>query len=109
MIDEEKDLKKERKAEDEIKALILLALLFGWSRNRLETEAYYKIVEIEEEEPPNFYALRYLAEHKLSEKLGDKSASNTNEKHKEVVESFDADEDEVLEGIINAEKSKGSD
>lgn len=69
----------------------------------------YKIVEIEEEAEPNFYALKYLAEHKLSEKLGDKSASNTNEKHKEFVESFDADEDEVLEGIINAEKSKGSD
>lgn len=55
MIDEEKDLKAERKAEDELKALILLALLFGWSRNRLEAEAYYKIVEIELSNPHETY------------------------------------------------------
>lgn len=56
----------------------------------------YKIVEIEEELPPNPMLLKFLAENKLSEQFGDKKGVN-DKKIKEFVESLTPEDRALLE------------
>lgn len=55
---------------------------------------HYEIIEYEETLPPNPYLLKFLAEHKLSEKFGDKKVDNT-DRLKELVENL-SDKDKAL-------------
>lgn len=56
----------------------------------------YKVVEIEEELPPNPMLLKFLAENKLSEQFGDKKGVN-DKKIKEFVESLTPEDRALLE------------
>lgn len=49
---------------------------------------HIEIVEYDEEQPPNPNILKYLAEHKLSEKFGEKQVDNSKE-HREIIEVLD--------------------
>lgn len=76
-------------------------------RGRVCGEHYEKI-ELEEELPPNPLLLRYLAEHKMSEKLGDIKQNSENE-YKKMVESLSDEERATLEAMkkmseLNASK-----
>ena len=66
----------------------------------------YKIVEIEEELPPNPLLLKYLAEHKLSEKLGENAVSKDNE-YKKMVESLKPEELALIEAMKKASDING--
>jgi len=49
---------------------------------------HIEIVEYDEEQPPNPNILKYLAEHKLSEKFGEKQVDNSSE-HRKIIEVLD--------------------
>jgi len=66
----------------------------------------YKIVEIEEELPPNPLLLKYLAEHKLSEKLGENSNNKDND-YKKLVDSLKPEELAVIEAMKKASDING--
>jgi len=72
-----------------------------YDENGKAYEEDYKIIEIEEELPPNPLLLKFLAEHKLSEKLGenaDKGESN----YKNMVDSLTPEERALIEAMKKA-------
>ena len=56
---------------------------------------HYQMVEVEEETQPNPYLLKFLAEHKLSEKFGD-SKKDSSEEHREVIDAMTEEEIKLL-------------
>ena len=64
------------------------------------------IVEIEEELPPNPLLLKFLAEHKLSEKLGDNPLNNESV-YKKMVESLSPQELATIEAMKKASDING--
>lgn len=68
---------------------------------------HYETYEYEEELEPNAYLLKYLAEHKLSEKFGDKKIDNTRE-YKDIVESMSVEDEKLfsksIESVIDGDK-----
>lgn len=56
----------------------------------------YEMVEVEETTQPNPLLLKYLAEHKLSEKLGDAKRDNAKE-YKDVIENMSEEEIRLLQ------------
>ncbi len=60
-----------------------------------------EIVETKEELPPNPLLLKFLAEHKLSEKLGDNPVNRESE-YKKMVESLTSEERALIEAMKNA-------
>ena len=69
-------------------------------------EEDYKIIEIEEELPPNPLLLKFLAEHKLSEKLGD-NPINSESNYKKMVESLKPEELAIIEAMKKASDING--
>lgn len=67
----------------------------------------YEIVEYEEELPPNPLLLKFLAEHKMSEKLGDNPTTNESS-YKQMVESLSAEERALIEAMKKASDINGS-
>lgn len=61
---------------------------------------HYEMVEVEEITEPNPMLLKYLAEHKLSEKFGDKVVDNSQE-HKKVIENLTEAEIQAIREIGN--------
>ena len=66
-----------------------------------------EIVETKEELPPNPLLLKFLAEHKLSEKMGD-TALNDENSYKKLIESMKPEELAVLEAMKKASDINGS-
>lgn len=66
----------------------------------------YKVIEIEEELPPNPLLLKFLAEHKLSEKLGDNPINNESN-YKKMVESLTPEERAMIEAMKKASEING--
>lgn len=66
----------------------------------------YKVIEIEEELPPNPLLLKFLAEHKMSEKLGD-NPSNNESNYKKMVESLTPEERAMIEAMKKASDING--
>ena len=64
------------------------------------------IVEVEEELPPNPLLLKFLAEHKLSEKLGDNPLNNESN-YKKMVESLKPEELAIIEAMKKASDVNG--
>lgn len=62
---------------------------------------------VEEELPPNPLLLKFLAEHKLSEKLGD-NVSNHESNYKKMVESLTPEERALIEAMKKASDLNGS-
>ena len=67
----------------------------------------YKIVEIQEELPPQPMLLKFLAEHKLSEKLGENPLNREND-YKKMVESMTPEERALIEAMKKASDLNGS-
>ena len=67
----------------------------------------YKVIEVEEELPPNPLLLKFLAEHKLSEKLGENSTIKDNE-YKKMVDSLKPEELALIEAMKKASDVSGS-
>ena len=65
-----------------------------------------EIVEIKEELPPNPLLLKFLAEHKLSEKLGD-NPLNSESNYKKMVESLKPEELAIIEAMKKASDING--
>lgn len=61
----------------------------------------YKVIEIQEELPPNPLLLKFLAEHKLSEKLGD-NPTNRESDYKKMVDSLTPEERALIEAMKKA-------
>ena len=61
----------------------------------------YKVIEIQEELPPNPLLLKFLAEHKLSEKLGD-NPINRESDYKKMVDSLTPEERALIEAMKKA-------
>lgn len=57
---------------------------------------HLEIIELEEELPPNPILLKYLAEHKLSEKFGDKPVDNSNN-YAKILEELTPEQISMLE------------
>ena len=57
---------------------------------------HYEIFETSEELPPNPMLLKFLAEHKMSEKLGDTQLNNQNS-YREIVENLTPEERALIE------------
>ena len=67
-----------------------------------------KVIEIEEELAPHPLLLKYLAEHKFSEKLGENAQKNDSD-YKKIVESLTPDERALIEAMKKAsELNNGS-
>ena len=66
----------------------------------------YKVIEIEEELPPNPLLLKFLAEHKMSEKLGD-NPTNNESNYKKMVESLTPEERAMIEAMKKASDING--
>ena len=64
------------------------------------------IVDVEEELPPNPLLLKFLAEHKMSEKLGD-NPSNNESNYKKMVESLTPEERAMIEAMKKASEING--
>ena len=60
-----------------------------------------EIIEVEEELPPNPLLLKFLAEHKMSEKLGDVKVNGDSE-YKKIVDSLTPDERAMIEAMKKA-------
>lgn len=67
----------------------------------------YKIIEIWEELPPNAILLKYLAEHKMSEKLGENAQAKESD-YKKIVDSLTKEERALLEAMQKANELNGS-
>ena len=63
---------------------------------------HIEIVEYDEMQPPNPNVLKYLAEHKLSEKFGEKQVDNSKE-HREIIEVLDENTIRELEELVSGE------
>lgn len=68
---------------------------------------HYTIVEYEEELPPNPLLLKFLAEHKMSEKLGE-THKNTGDEYKILVDSLSPEERAMIEAMKKAGNINGS-
>ncbi len=68
---------------------------------------HYVIVEYEEELPPNPLLLKFLAERKLNEKLGENVPKNAND-YKHMVDSLSPEERATLEAMAKAGDLNGS-
>lgn len=66
-----------------------------------------KIVEIKEELPPNPLLLKFLAEHKLSEKFGD-NIENKDSEYKKLVDSLSPQELALIEAMKKVSDEHGS-
>jgi len=66
----------------------------------------YKIVEVQEELPPNPLLLKFLAEHKLSEKMGE-SAIDKDNNYKKMVDSLTPEERALIEAMKKASDING--
>lgn len=60
-----------------------------------------EVIEIEEELPPNPLLLKFLAEHKMSEKLGDVKVDGDSE-YKKIVDSLSPEERAMIEAMKKA-------
>ena len=60
-----------------------------------------EVIEIEEELPPNPLLLKFLAEHKMSEKLGDVKVNGDSE-YKKIVDSLSPEERAMIEAMKKA-------
>ena len=60
----------------------------------------YETVEVEETTQPNPYLLKFLAEHKLSEKLGNGKESG-HSKYKDYIDNMTEEEKEALKNYGN--------
>lgn len=67
----------------------------------------YKIVEVEEELPPNALLLKFLAERKMNEKLGENQVKSTSD-YKKMVETLTPDERALIEAMKKASDLNGS-
>lgn len=67
---------------------------------------HYEIVEYEEELPPNPLLLKFLAEHKMSEKLGD-NPQNNESNYKKMVDSLSPEERALIEAMKKASDING--
>lgn len=67
----------------------------------------YKIVEVQEELPPNPLLLKFLAEHKLSEKMGENAIDKDNN-YKKMVDSLTPEERALIEAMKKASDINGS-
>ena len=70
-------------------------------------EEKYEVVEVEEELPPNPLLLKYLAEHKMSEKLGENATIKDND-YKQMVNSLTKEELALIEAMKKASDVNGS-
>ena len=77
-----------------------------YDENGKPYEEDYKIIEIEEELPPNPLLLKFLAEHKLSEKLGDNPIDKESN-YKKMVESLKPEELAIIEAMKKASDVNG--
>lgn len=68
--------------------------------NSMVVGEHIEIVEYDEEQPPNPNLLKYLAEHKLSEKFGEKKVDNSRE-HREIIEVLDENTIKELEELAS--------
>lgn len=59
---------------------------------------HYEMIEVEEITEPNPMLLKYLAEHKLSEKFGDNVKDNSKE-HREIIDQLTDEERKIIEGM----------
>lgn len=66
---------------------------------------HYEMVEIEEESQPNPYLLKYLAEHKLSEKLGN-NGSDLSKEHREYIDAMSPEEIEAIRQLNTKKKEE---
>lgn len=66
-----------------------------------------QIVEVKEELPPNPLLLKFLAEHKLSEKFGESSVDNSNNM-KKIIETMTPEERALIEAMKKVEIENGS-
>ena len=57
---------------------------------------HYEMIEIEETTQPNPLLLKYLAEHKLSEKLGDNKKDNAKE-YKDIIDNMSEEEIKLMQ------------
>lgn len=78
-----------------------------YDENGKPYEEDYKIIEIEEELPPNPLLLKFLAEHKLSEKLGENSTIKEND-YKKLVENMKPEDLAIIEAMKKASDLNGS-
>lgn len=67
----------------------------------------YKVIEIEEELPPNALLLKFLAERKMSEKLGENQIKSESD-YKKMVDSLTPDERALIEAMKKASDLNGS-
>ena len=70
-------------------------------------EEDYKIIEIEEELPPNPLLLKFLAERKMNEKLGENQIKNESD-YKKMVENLTPEERALIEAMKKASDLNGS-
>ena len=68
---------------------------------------HYEIVEYEEELPPNPLLLKFLAEHKMSEKLGDTHINNE-DSFKKLVEGLTPEERALIDAYKEGYKKAGN-
>ena len=66
--------------------------------NSMVVGEHIEIVEYDEEQPPNPNLLKYLADHKLSEKFGEKKVDSSRE-HREIIEILDENTIRELEEL----------
>lgn len=66
----------------------------------------YKVIEIEEELPPNPLLLKFLAEHKLSEKFGE-TRIESNDNMKKIIETMTPEERALIEAMKKVEIENG--
>lgn len=64
---------------------------------------HIETVEYDEVQPANPYLLKYIADHKMTEKFGDKQVDNSKE-HREIIEVLSPEALKELEELDNGEK-----
>lgn len=78
-----------------------------YDENGVTIGEHYEIVEYEEELPPNPLLLKFLAEHKMSEKLGDVKVNGDSD-YKKIVDSLSPEERAMIEAMKKASDINGS-
>lgn len=78
-----------------------------YDENGKPYEEDYKVIEIQEELPPNPLLLKFLAEHKLSEKMGENPLGKESD-YKKMVESLTPEERALIEAMKKASDLNGS-
>ena len=67
---------------------------------------HYEVIEYEEELPPNPLLLKFLAEHKMSEKFGDVKVNNESN-YKKIIDSMTPEERALIEAMKKASDLNG--